>query len=143
MCLLRTAGRDDAAAMHRVRLSVKENVLRPGRIVEADVIPAIETTGRGWVIDCGGDIVAFAVGNKMTGNIWALFVRPDHEARGHGTRLHDAMLDWLWAQGLERLWLTTDPGTRAQTFYERKGWTNTGPTEDGELLFEMLRMDKH
>jgi GNAT superfamily N-acetyltransferase len=55
-------------------------------------------------------------------NIWALFVDPEHERRGYGRMLHDTMTDWLRSRGVERLWLTTEPGTRAQKFYEAAGW---------------------
>ena len=99
MATLRTANREDIAAMHRVRLAVRENVLTSA-VAEGDYIPAIEDTGRGWVVEAGGEIVAFAVGNARTGNIWALFVHPDHEGRGYGRRLHDEMVAWLHAQGM-------------------------------------------
>lgn len=134
--MLRQARFDDIAGIQRVRRSVRENRLISTRISDEDVHRAIAETGRGWVVLAGDEVVAFAVGNATNGNIWALFVDPDHEGRGHGRALHDTMVDWLWSQGLERLWLTTEPGTRAQTFYERAGWQLVGPTESGEVLFE-------
>ena len=115
--VLRQAQRGDIAAMHRVRLAVRENRLTSAAINEAHYVPAIEQWGRGWVIERQGQVVAFAIGNAQNGNIWALFVEPAHERRGYGKRLHDAMVQWLWSQGLSRLWLTTEPGTRAQRFY--------------------------
>lgn len=122
--------------MHRVRLAVRENRLSsPDRISEADYVPEIEIPGRGWVIETGGEIVAFAIGNSSDGNIWALFVEPGHEGRGYGRRLHDTMVEWLGSRGLARLWLTTAPGTRAQRFYEAAGWRCTGPVSSGELRF--------
>ena len=124
--------------MHRVRLAVRENRLVSG-VSEADYIPAIEETGRGWVIEAGGAIVAFAVGNASDGNIWALFVDPAHEGRGYGRRLHDAMVAWLFSRGLTRLWLGTEPGTRAQRFYELAGWTYMGMLANGEARFEKAR----
>jgi len=131
---LRTARREDIPAMHRVRLAVRENVLASA-ITEADYIPAIEETGRGWVVEADGGIVAFAVGNARTGNIWALFVHPGHEARGYGRRLHDRMVRWLHGQGMRRLWLTTQPATRAERFYQAAGWRFDGLTEGGEARF--------
>jgi len=125
--------------MHRVRLAVRENRLTSAALTEADYVPAITTTGRGWVMEADGAIVAFAVGNRDTGNIWALFVHPDHEALGYGRQLHDALLDWLWSQGLNNLWLTTEPGTRAQRFYESRGWRRTGHNQRGEIRFELSR----
>ena len=125
--------------MHRVRMAVRENRLVSTVITEADYPPAIEKTGRGWVVEVDGQVVAFAVGNATNGNIWALFVDPAHDGRGHGRELHDEMINWLWAQGLKQLWLTTDPGTRAERFYEKAGWKNAGRTEKGDVRFELLR----
>ena len=123
--------------MHRVRMSVRENRLRTRTITEADYVPVMEVNGRGWVIEESGEVVGFAVGDKRDGNIWALFVHPDHEGRGYGRQLHDAMVAWLWMQGLERLWLTTQPGTRAEAFYQAAGWRPAGRTDRGELRFEL------
>jgi hypothetical protein len=47
------------------------------------------------------------------------------------------MIEWLWAQGLNSLWLTTEPGTRAQRFYESAGWQLAGTTDRGELRYEL------
>jgi len=135
--VLRQATRDDIPAMHRVRLAVRENRLTSSDIREAHYLPAIEETGRGWVVEVDGAIVAFAIGNEQTGNIWALFVGPDHERRGYGRRLHDVMVAWLFSRGLETLWLTTGPNTRAQGFYEAAGWQRTGMVTGGDVRYEL------
>jgi GNAT superfamily N-acetyltransferase len=144
---LRPATRADIAAIFRVRYAVRENTLTHGVIGDEDVRREIEDSGRGWVVEVTsepgtgtpGEIVAFAIGNAQNGNIWALFVHPDADGRGHGRQLHEAMTGWLWAQGLQKLWLNTGAGTRAQTFYERNGWLHSGRTERGELRFELPR----
>jgi GNAT superfamily N-acetyltransferase len=123
--------------MHHVRLAVRENRLTSSGIREAHYLPAIESTGRGWVVEVDGAIVAFAVGNEHTGNIWALFVHPDHERRGYGRRLHDVTVAWLFSRGLEKLWLTTGPNTRAQGFYEAAGWQRTGIVSGGDVRYEL------
>jgi uncharacterized membrane protein YkvA (DUF1232 family) len=122
--------------MQRVRHSVKENRLTSCVITDEEVVAAIEVTGRGWVVEVDGEVRAFAVGNAQTGNIWALFVEPGYERRGFGRRLQDEMLAWLWSRGLERLWLSTEPETRARRFYEASGWERRGTLPGGELLFE-------
>jgi GNAT superfamily N-acetyltransferase len=137
--LLRQAQRADIPAIQRVRHSVRENKLTSGRITDDDVQVAIEQTGRGWVIETGGEVVAFAVGFATDGNIWALFVDPAHERRGYGRCLHDTMVAWLWEQGLAELWLTTQPATRAQRFYEAAGWKQAQITRHGEILFKLRR----
>jgi GNAT superfamily N-acetyltransferase len=134
--VLRQAVAADIPGIQRVRRSVRENRLVSSTISDDQVCEAIERTGRGWVIESAGEVVAFAVGNATNGNIWALFVHPDHERRGYGRLLHDTMVEWLWSRGLARLWLTTEPNTRAQGFYEAAGWRRMGLTPRGELSYE-------
>lgn len=135
---LREADRRDIDAMHRVRLAVRENRLASA-IGHDDYVRAIETTGRGWVVEDEGRVAGFAVANARTGNIWALFVDPAYERRGFGRRLHDTMLHWLFSTGADRAWLSTQPGTRAERFYEAAGWRRTGINDNGELEFELRR----
>jgi GNAT superfamily N-acetyltransferase len=132
----RQATRNDIPGMHVVRLAVRENQLTTSGVTEKHYIPAIETTGRGWVIEELGKVIAFAVGNSETGNIWALFVHPDHEGKGYGRALQDVMVSWLFKQGVVRLHLDTEPGTRAQHFYEASGWTFVGHDAAGDAQYE-------
>lgn len=124
--------------MHRVRMAVRENRLVSTSISARDYVAAIESAGRGWVIELDETIVAFAVGNVETGSIWALFVEPEHQGRGYGRQLHDVVVAWLWDQGLGRLWLTTEPGTRAERFYETAGWRRVGAAAHGEVRLELV-----
>ena len=137
MTELRVATRGDVGGIQRVRHSVRENRLTSRVIPDEEVVDFLERRGRGWVIEADGEVVAFAIGNRETGNIWALFVDPAHERRGYGRRLHDTMVAWLWSSGLARLWLSTEPRTRAQAFYERAGWRPLGLLPSGELAFEL------
>jgi GNAT superfamily N-acetyltransferase len=135
-CVLRRATIADIAGMHRVRTSVRENALVSVVIADADYREHIETLGRGWVVAVGGEIVGFAIANARDGNVWALFVHPDHERRGYGRQLHDAMVAWMGERGVPKLWLTTAAGTRAERFYEAAGWARAG-LAGGELRFEL------
>jgi GNAT superfamily N-acetyltransferase len=136
---IRQATMADAPEIWRIRYAVRENTLTPGRINDIDLRREIEATGRGWVAEEDGEIVAFAIGNARTGNIWALFVDPAHQGRGHGARLHDTMIEWLWSQGLEALWLSTGTETKARAFYERRGWRDAGPYGSVERRYELSR----
>jgi GNAT superfamily N-acetyltransferase len=136
--VVRVARQSDIPGMQRVRLAVRENRLTSSVITEKHYIPAIEETGCGWVAEENGVVLGFAVGNKTTGNIWALFVDPEQEGKGLGSRLHGAMVSWLFQQGLTRLWLGTEPGTRAQRFYEASGWSFVHTLPNGEALYELL-----
>jgi len=132
--ILRVATREDIPAMHRIRLAVRENILT-SKIGESDYVEVIEKLGQGWVIEAEGVMTGFAFGT-LDGNIWALFVHPGHERRGYGRILHDVMISWLFAQGCERLWLTTGTGTRAERFYRAAGWAYAG-VAGGEARYEL------
>jgi GNAT superfamily N-acetyltransferase len=137
--ILRPARRDDIPALHRVRIAVRENRLTSTVLTEDDYVRALEPPCRTWLVEADGHVVAFAAANAATGNIWALFVDPDHEGRGYGRQLHDAMVAWLWGQNVTRAWLTTTAGTRAHRFYVAAGWTQAGPASGGEIRFELSR----
>lgn len=126
--------------MHMVRKAVRENKLGVHtRIDEATYIPYLETIGRGWVLEENGIIVAFAIGESETGNIWAVFVHEDHEGKGYGGKVQAPMVDWLFSQGLHRIHLTTGANTRAQGFYAATGWTFTGIDTHGDAAYERVR----
>lgn len=140
MSRLRQATRDDTAELWRVRYAVMENRLTPGRISDAELHAYLETYGRGWVVELAPDRIAgFAIGDARDGNIWAMFVDPPLHGQGHGRRLHGVMVDWLFAQGLTRLNLGTQPDSRAEAFYRRAGWRPTGAGLDahGDKRFEL------
>jgi GNAT superfamily N-acetyltransferase len=136
MSVLRQAVAADIPGIWQVRYSVEENTLTPGRISDEDVREAIEDTGRGWVIEEDGRIKAFAVGNARTGNVWALFVKPDAQGRGHGTRLHVELLEWFRTHSIDRLWLSTGTNTRARKFYDKMGWICVGQYGTDEVKYE-------
>ncbi len=126
----------DAAGIWAVRYAVTENTLRPGRLNDEDLRREIEDTGRGWVVEHGKRILAFAIGNAHSGNIWAMFVHPAAQGQGHGGRLHAVMIDWLMAQGGPALWLTTGATTRACGFYEARGWHRVAMWDTDEARYE-------
>jgi GNAT superfamily N-acetyltransferase len=136
---IRQAVDADIPAMHRIRLAVRENQLGdPSMVQPDDYRLMIEERGRGWVAEADGRIAGFAVVDVKRSNIWALFVDPDFEGRGIGRRLHDTMLDWLFSTGVERVWLSTDSGTRAEAFYQAAGWERAGDYK-GEARYEMSK----
>ncbi len=136
MPALRQATPADMPGIWEVRYSVTENTLAPGRISDEELRAALQDTGRGWVVESDGRIDGFAIGHGQTGNIWALFVRPDAQGRGHGTRLHTAMLEWFRTQPVPLLWLCTGTHTRARRFCEQHGWLCVGPSGAEEVRYE-------
>lgn len=117
-----------------------ENTLRRGKISDEELRRSLEDEGQGWVaevegIGARGHIVGFAIGLN-TGNVWALFVRPEAQAHGIGTQLHADMLRWFAAQPVQRLWLCTGAETRARRFYEARGWRYAGQYGSDEVRLE-------
>jgi GNAT superfamily N-acetyltransferase len=135
---IREARLEDVPAMNHLRLQVRENVLSdPTRVTTEMVVDAITSAGRGWVFEQNGAILGFSIALIEDPSLWALFVLPGNEGRGIGHALHDAAVAWLWSQGATRIWLSTDPGTRADRFYRSRGWRETGRLANGELRFEL------
>jgi len=141
---LREAASDDLAGIYRVRTSVTENSIRPERLERmvdtgSSIAGSLKRDAKGWVAVRRGEIIGFSIAHQTSGSIFALFVLPGYERRGLGRRLLDAASAWLWDNGADLVWLTTQPNTRAARFYERFGWTCSGFEANGELRFERKR----
>ena len=136
--LFREAQTADIHQIQIVRNSVLENTLSdPALVSDEDVKEFITLRGKGWVCEIDNCIVGFAIADLKEDNIWALFIHPDHEGKSIGKKLHHLMMDWYFDQGKKDVWLSTGPKTRAEQFYRKAGWKETGITSKGEIKFEM------
>ena len=121
-----------------VRNSVKENILsNPALVTDQHCEEYITRRGKGWVCEVDGVVIGFAIADLADNNVWALFLHPDFEGQGIGRQLHDMMLDWYFSQTREKIWLSTSPKTRAESFYRKAGWREVGLHGKGEIKFEM------
>lgn len=133
----RRARRADIPAMSAIRLSVRENVLSdPSRVTLQMYEDYLERDGHGWVAEIDGEVAAFCYADRSRASIWALFVSPRHEGRGLGQGLLALAVSWLFELGHRRITLSTTPGTRADRFYTKQGWTRMpeGGAEVGYVL---------
>jgi GNAT superfamily N-acetyltransferase len=138
MMIIREARLNDIPQIQVVRNSVNENPLSdPALVPDSDVQDYITRRGKGWVCEMNGTIVGFSIVSVMDKNVWALFIQPGHDKMGIGRQLHDTMMDWYFSQTAATIWLGTAPGTRAEQFYRKAGWTETGIHGKGEIKFEM------
>ena len=134
----RQAETSDIKQIQRVRHSVKENVLsNPGLVTDGDCEEFLTGRGRGWICEIDNTIVGFAIADLKENNIWALFTHPEFEGKGIGSKLHDMMLDWYFTQEKQTVWLGTAPRTKAEKFYRKHGWRETGMHGKNEIKFEM------
>ncbi len=144
---IRIATQDDIPALFTIRTSVRENHLDIGQLAErgvtrstvAEMVDAAHA--RTWVAEENGEVVAFAMADARTGTVFALFVHPAAEGRGHGRALLRAAEDWLFDAGWERIWLQTgeEPDTRAHRLYRAAGWTQVGAADHGDVRYEKSR----
>jgi ribosomal protein S18 acetylase RimI-like enzyme len=138
---IREARLSDIPEMHAIRLSVRENVLNnPASVRHEHYERLLTGSGRGFVYESDGVIVGFAIADLGESNVFGLFVSPEHERRGIGRLLLDQLVSAFKEAQLVSVWLSTDPGTRAERVYLAAGWTPTGFTDSGERRFE-LRLD--
>ena len=136
----REATPKDIPQIQIVRHLVKENTLsNPNLVTDQDCLEFLTQRGKGWVCECEGQIVGFAIADLKEDNIWALFIDPKFEKKGIGSKLQHIMLDWYFSQGKTYVWLGTSPNTRAETFYRKTGWIENGKNGPNEIKFEMYR----
>jgi len=135
--VIRNATRDDLPRISEIRNAVRENKLSdPAKVPRELVCWFIDNPGF-FVWEEDGKIVGFSGADPRDGNIFALFVDEAYEGRGIGRALFDRACAVLRATNCPRMWLTTDPGTRAERFYRRAGWRALGTRDEtGELVFQ-------
>lgn len=135
--MLRAATPADLPRIGVIRQAVKENVLHdPSKVSDEEVAWYMEQAIF-LVSEEGGEVVGFTCANHQTALVWALFIDPDHEGRGHGRALLEAALERLAGNGHRQAYLTTGAATRASRFYRRHGWRDMGLALDGQTVFVM------
>ncbi len=136
----RIANELDIPAMTAVRLAVNENRLsNPGWLTREVWVDGLESSGRAstWVCENESRIVGFSVARIDECDIWALFVDPDFEGRGIGSQLLELATGWLAQNGVRTIELSTANETRADAFYQRKGWQRGEQNSKGEVVFRL------
>ena len=144
---VRVATAADIPALFAVRTSVRENHLNLAQLADRGVTPASIAgmiaghDSRAWVREEAGEVVAFSMADARTGTVFALFVHPEAQRRGHGRALLRAAEDWLFDAGWETIWLQTgrDPRIRAHGFYRAAGWRLAGPADHDDVRYEKRR----
>ena len=130
--MIREGRASDMEAIFHVRTSVVENHLSVEQLTAIGITPEsiiaeMEAGDLGcWVAEDEGTVIAFAMADKRDASIFALFVLPEHEGKGHGAALLSACEAWLKSQGHGQATLGTGRDTKAHTFYLKRGYIPTG-----------------
>jgi GNAT superfamily N-acetyltransferase len=135
----RVAEERDIRDMIVVRLAVVENRLSdPGKLTPQMWLDALEQSGSActWVCEVEGRIVGFSAARIRECDIWALFVAPEFEGRGIGSHLLDLATNWMIEKGVKTIVLGTDQRSRADSFYQAKGWQRGETKANGEVVYQ-------
>lgn len=117
--------------------------MTPAELSEIGVTPeaitlAIRSAPCGWVATVDEEVVGFAMIDLDSACLFALFVRPEHEGCGIGTRLTQACEQALF-QRHRTAWLETANGSRAAQLYRHLGWGNEVEIGGGDIRLEKQR----
>lgn len=128
---------------YEIRFSVTENILHSHQIQYMLRNQALEDIdqGGGWICSIDGDYAGICFGIYIPEPLIAgLFVKPEYQSLGIGTKLLELVTQWFYDKGEKRIDLTTDPGSKAEMFYTKKGWIADGLDEYQQLkLFRRIR----
>jgi ribosomal protein S18 acetylase RimI-like enzyme len=129
--------------MFKVRASVGENKMTTDELTEIGVTPesiaiAVSSAPCSWVATVDEEIVGFAMVDLDSGCLFALFVLPEHEGRGIGTRLTQACESALFERH-PAAWLETAQDSRAAQLYRYLGWGHEVEIGGGDVRLEKQR----
>lgn len=124
-----------------IRLSVVENRMTREELAAIGVTPeAVSTLLNGQqaaaflAID-GERALGFSMARADFADVFALFVRPEAQRAGLGSRLLTEAERWLAEKYVHSAWLLTGDGSPAVAFYEKRGWCREGDAADGQIRF--------
>lgn len=147
--MIRSAVREDAAALGRLHVETWQTAYRgdfPDEFLDGlDIERRVEWFGGAidaeqeiLVAEADGVVAGFSsFGSSRSsdwGEIYAIYVHPDHWGEGHGFDLLTASESRLVKLGFSRvmLWVLSN-NLRARGFYERQGWRAGGSIQLEEI----------
>lgn len=138
--VFRDAMPDDIFRMKQIRDAVKENPLVSGNIEIDDYRKALFQDGKGWVCLHEGRVIGFSCGRIVQKDVWAIFIEQKYEGRGIGNKLMELLENWMFLNGCTEIMLSTDPHTRADRLYRKRGWQQVGVLPNKEVEFRLRKM---
>ncbi|MDR6711653.1 ribosomal protein S18 acetylase RimI-like enzyme [Pseudomonas hunanensis] len=142
---LRLASPSDIELLFDIRTSVKQNHLSREQMHDMGITAvvltdAIRKAPCAWVAEWQQEAVGFAMVDYDEGEVFALFVREQHEGKGVGRLLLRQAEEALFKRH-EVIHLTTDGNEemRAIGFYRQMGWTFAAVVDDRDVRYEKRR----
>ncbi len=144
--LIRPAVPDDAAACIALRGQTRQNA------ISAAELAAMGITAGSWAEDIrsgatpghvawlGETLAGYCFGDRDSGEVLVLALRPEFEGQGLGRDLLARVVQQLAVQGHRRLFLgcSTDAASRSHGFYRHLGWQPTGRLDGhGDEILEL------
>ena len=148
---LRLATVDDVESLFEIRTSVAQNHLSREQMDELGITPQVlrSAINEGpciWLAEVDRQPVAFSMIDRAEGEVFAMFVRPEHEKCGLGRLLMDAAEAHAareWNVPVMQM-TVIDVRDELIAFYERRGYRRTGikkPFPYGDPRFGLPRRD--
>ena len=131
---LRGLTRENAITEDRLR-SLGITVHSWGEDIRSGVLPGFVA------LDDADRMLGYCFGDRASGEVVVLALRPEAEGRGIGRRLLGQVVETLRDSGHRRLFLgcSSDTGCRAHGFYRHLGWRSTGQIDRlGDEVLELL-----
>ena len=137
--IFREAVAADISTMKHIRDNVRENKLVSCTIEIPDYEKALSVEGKGWVCTYQNEVIGFSCARLPQKDVWALFLREEHEGKGIGNKLMELLEVWMFSQNIDEIFLSTQPGTRAEKLYRRRGWQDIGLCKNGDVEFKLRK----
>ncbi|EHA9278225.1 GNAT family N-acetyltransferase [Salmonella enterica subsp. enterica serovar Shubra] len=120
-----------------IRFSVNENMLLPQHIKylqREQLVDDIEQGG-GWICRYDNKFVGVGFGVFVPEPlVGGLFVKPEYQSMGIGSKLLALVTNWFFERDVKEIMLTTDSGSKAESFYKRRGWYFSCVDEFGQSV---------
>jgi GNAT superfamily N-acetyltransferase len=124
-----------------LRYNATENRLR-NTITYEMIASRLQKSCKAWVADDHEVVVGFSLANKKQKSLWGLFVLSSCQEKGVGKQLLQHAVSWLTEEARDylifkpkKIWLDTELGGRAETFYQHMGWEKGELRPDGEVRY--------
>lgn len=115
-------------------------------VTHQDDALSAQVDGRVWVaVTNDGTVVGFAISTTMDGNahLDEVNVLPQHSGQGIGRALIDAVSEWAWSEGYNRLTLVTFGHVPWNApFYRRIGFQQVSDDDIGDEVVDLLVNEK-